>query len=61
MLQERAQARRKDRGWKGLFWDEFPVFLSSTEQTPSLRDYGGNCLHSASVPGFPEVSRAGDI
>lgn len=45
MLQERAQARQKDKGWKDLlFWEGFPVFLSSTEQTPSLRELSPLCF-----------------
>lgn len=54
MLQNRAQAKWQDWGRKGLlFWDQ-SLLLSSTEQTSSLRGYGGNYLHSTSVPGLPE-------
>lgn len=62
MLQERAQVKLQDWGWEGLsFWDQIPGFLSSTEQTQSLSDYGKNCLQFTSVSGLPEVSRVGHI
>lgn len=54
MLQDRAQAKWQDWSQKGLLFRDQILFLSSTEQTLSLRGYGGNYLHSTSIPGLPE-------